>query len=143
VDEIIRAGGQEILTGTAPLVPLISTGLLLTVAGVYGVLAFAVARRRRELAVRVVVGANRRDLVRMVTAQLLTLVGAGLGLGIGLTFALSQIVRVTGEAGSVYAPEPVAFAVPVIVVGVLAVVAAWLPARRAGAIDPVILLRTS
>jgi putative ABC transport system permease protein len=143
LDQIISAGGQEILAGTAPLVPLIAIGLLLTAAGVYGVLAFAVASRARELAVRVAVGASGRDLVRLVTMQTLALVGAGLGLGIGATFALSRVLRAAGGAGSVFDPEPVAFAVPVAVVAVLAVAAAWLPARRAGAIDPVVLLRTS
>jgi putative ABC transport system permease protein len=143
VDQVIRAGGQEILAGTAPLLPLLAIGLLLTVAGVYGVLAFAVARRGREMAVRVVVGASRTDLVRLVTAQTLALVGSGLGLGVGVTFALSRAVSAAGGAGSVFYPAPVAFAVPVVVITLLAIAAAWVPARRASAIDPVILLRIS
>lgn len=143
VDQVIRAGGQEILAGTAPLFPLLAIGLLLTVAGVYGVLAFAVARRGREMAVRVAVGASRSDLVRLVTAQTLALVGWGLGLGVGVTLVLSRAVSAAGGAGSVFYPAPVAFAVPVIVITLLAIAAAWIPARRASAIDPVILLRMS
>ena len=143
LDEITSIAGQEILVGTAPLVPLIIIGLLLTAAGVYGVLAFAVARRGRELAVRVAVGASGRDLVRLVTAHTLKLVGTGAGLGIGLTFALSRVVRAGGGGDSVYDPSLVAFAVPAIVIGALAFAAAWLPARRASAVDPVVLLRTS
>jgi len=142
LDQVIRAGGEEILVGTAPLAPLISIGLLLTAAGVYGVLAFSVARRGRELAVRAAVGANGRQLVQLVAAQLFALVGGGLALGIGATFALSRVIRASGGAGSVFDPGPVAFVVPVAVVALLAAAAAWLPARRAGAIDPVRLLRT-
>lgn len=143
LDEITSIAGQEILAGTAPLVPLIALGLLLTAAGIYGVLAFAVARRGRELAVRVAVGATGHDLVRLVTAHTLKLVGTGAGVGIGLTFALSRVVRAAGGGGSVYDPSLVAFTVPAILIGVLAFAAAWLPARRASAIDPVVLLRTS
>lgn len=117
--------------------------MLLSAAGVYGVLAFAVARRGRELAVRLAVGASERDLVRLVTTHTLRLVGSGLGLGIGLTFALSRVLRAAGGAGSVFDPSPVAFAVPALAMGVLALAAAWLPARRASALDPVVLLRTS
>ena len=57
-DEISEVAGQELLVGTAPLVPLIAIGMLLTMAGVYGVLAFAITRRSRELAVRVAIGAT-------------------------------------------------------------------------------------
>ncbi len=65
VDEMIDAGGREMLIGTAPLFPLVTIGILLTMAGIYGVLAFAIARRSRELAVRVAVGASAADVVRL------------------------------------------------------------------------------
>ena len=61
-DEITEVAGQEMLVGTAPLVPLIAIGMMLTMAGVYGVLAFAITRRSRELAVRVAIGATAGDL---------------------------------------------------------------------------------
>ena len=112
VDEIITVMGQEILAGIAPLTPLISIGVLLTAAGIYGVLAFAVARRGRELAVRVAMGADRRDLVRLVTMHTLRLVGAGVFFGLGVTFALSRVLRAGGGAGSVFDPAPIAFIDP-------------------------------
>ena len=123
--------------------PLISIGVLLTAAGIYGVLAFAVARRSRELAVRVAMGADRHDLVRLVTLHTLRLVGIGVFLGLGVTFILSRIMRASGGAGSVFDPMPIAFIVPALMIAVLGVAAAWLPARRASAIDPVVLLRNS
>src|SRR5262249_45455782 len=69
LDQIITVAGQEHLVGTAPLVPLIAIGLLLMTAGIYGVLAFGITRRSRELAVRVAIGASSRDLVQLVTAH--------------------------------------------------------------------------
>jgi len=57
------------LVGYAPLVPLILIGMLLTAAGVYGVLAFAITRRSKEFAVRIAVGASVADLVRLVASR--------------------------------------------------------------------------
>jgi putative ABC transport system permease protein len=142
LDQTIRIVGQEILFGTSPLVPLIAIGLLLTTAGIYGVLAFALTRRARELAIRVAVGASGRDLVQLISRQTLRLVFLGLLLGIGLTFGLGRLVRAGGGAGSIFDPGLAAFAVPVAIVIVIGLIATWLPARRASKIDPVVLLRT-
>ena len=112
-EEIAQISAQEVLVGTAPLVPLIAIGMLLTMAGIYGVLAFAIARRSRELAVRVAIGASGRDLVRLVTAHSARLLTMGVGCGIGLTFALSRIVRASGGAGGIYDPDWPSFVVPI------------------------------
>jgi ABC-type antimicrobial peptide transport system permease subunit len=143
MDEVIEVMGQEILVGLAPLTPLISIGVLLTAAGIYGVLAFAVARRGRELAVRVAMGASGRDLVRLVTIHTLRLVGVGILCGLAVTFALARVIRAGGGAGGVFDPMPIAFIVPAALIVALGIAAAWLPARRASAIDPVVLLRNS
>jgi putative ABC transport system permease protein len=140
-DEITTVMGQEMLVGTAPLVPLIAIGMLLTTAGIYGVLAFAITRRSRELAVRVAIGASAGDLVRLVTAHSLRLVLIGTCAGIGLTFALSRIVRASGGAGSIYDPAWPAFVVPVLIVAAIGTLATWIPSRRAMKINPAVLLR--
>jgi ABC-type antimicrobial peptide transport system permease subunit len=142
-DQITQVMGEEMLVGTAPLVPLIAIGMLLTTAGIYGVLAFAIARRARELAVRVAIGATGRDLVRLVTAHSLRLVLLGTAFGIGATFALSRIVRASGGAGSVYDPTWPAFVVPVLIVAVIGALATWIPSRRAMKINPAVILRNS
>ncbi len=142
-DQIRRVMGQEMLVGTAPLFPLIAIGVMLTMAGIYGVLAFAVARRARELAVRVAIGASGHDIIRLVTMHTLRLVGTGVGIGIGLTFVLSRLVRAGGGGGSMFDPSLSAFLVPIAVIVAIAVLATWLPARRAAAIDPVKMLRTT
>jgi putative ABC transport system permease protein len=142
-DEIIQVAGQEMLIGTAPLVPLIAIGMLLTTAGIYGVLAFAISRRARELAVRMAIGATARDLLRLVTAHSARLIVAGTACGIGLTFALSRIVRASGGAGSVYDPGWPSFVVPVVIVAAIGALATWIPSRRAITINPAVVLRNS
>jgi putative ABC transport system permease protein len=134
---------QELLVGTAPLLPLIAIGMLLTTAGIYGVLAFAIARRARELAVRMAIGATARDLARLVSAHSLRLVAAGIACGIALTFALSRIVRASGGAGTIYDPDWPAFAAPVLIVAAIGALATFVPSRRAMRIDPAAVLRNS
>lgn len=140
-NQIIDVMGQEMLVGTAPLFPLISIGMLLTMAGIYGVLAFAIARRSRELAVRVAVGANPRDLAWLVARHTIRLVGTGAMIGVLLTFGLSRLVRANGGAGSIYDPSFYAFILPVAMVLAIGALATWIPARRASSIDPVAVLR--
>jgi hypothetical protein len=142
-EQFFDIAGQEILIGTAPLFPLIAIGMLLTAAGIYGVLAFAITRRSRELAVRVAIGASGTDLVRLVSGQSLRLVALGVALGIFLTFGLSRIVRARGGAGSLWDPQANAFLIPVIVVLAIGALATWIPARRALKINPADLLRTT
>jgi hypothetical protein len=142
-DQIREAGSQEVLIGTAPLVPLIAIGTLLTTAGIYGVLAFAITRRSRELAVRMAVGATGADVVRLVTAHSIRLVGIGASVGIAVTFGLSRVVRASGGAGSIFDPPLHVFVWPVVAVIVIGAVATWVPSRRALRINPAVLLRAN
>jgi putative ABC transport system permease protein len=141
-DQIVAVMGQEMLVGTAPLLPLISIAALLTTAGIYGVLAFAIARRSRELAVRVAIGATSADIVRLVTMQSAKIVGVGGAAGLAATFALGQLVRASGGAGSVFDPPGHVFVAPALMLIVIAAIATWVPSRRATRIDPSVLLRT-
>jgi ABC-type antimicrobial peptide transport system permease subunit len=142
LDQIALVIGQEILVGTTPLVPLIAIGILLTSAGIYGVLAFALTRRARELAIRVAIGASGGDLARLIAFYTLRLVMLGSVLGLGATFALVALVRSSGGAGSIFDPPLHAFLVPLGIVLAIGAIVTWLPARRAFRVDPVVLLRT-
>ncbi len=135
--------GQEMLVGTAPLFPLIVIGMLLTSSGIYGVLAFAIARRSRELAIRVAIGAARGNQIRLVMAHSLRLVAIGSTCGVALTFGLSRVVRAAGGAGSLYDPPWPAFVLPVLVVVIVAALATWIPTRRALRINPALLLKAN
>jgi putative ABC transport system permease protein len=142
VDQILLIIGQEMLVGTAPLVPLVTIGLMLTMAGIYGVLAFAIARKSRELAVRIAVGATASDVVRLVTGHTLRLLTFGAAAGLLAMFGLARLVRAGGGAGTVWDPGVGSFVVPVLLLLVVGAIASWIPSRRALAIDPVVLLRT-
>ena len=129
------------LVATAPFVPIVTIGVMLTATGIYGVLAFAIARRSRELAIRVAVGASERDVVRIVTSHTLRLIAVGSTLGLAVDVRARE-----GRAGrrrrrSIWDPSLHAFIVPVIVVFIVGALASWIPSRRALKIDPVVLLR--
>ena len=141
VEQIKTIIGQEILVGTFPLFPLIATGMLLTAAGIYGVLAFAVSRRATELAVRIAIGATRRDVLRLVAAHSLRMLGVGSAIGIALTFALTRIAQ--GRGGVFDSPHWQAFVVPMLLILVIGTIATLIPMRRALRINPSSLLRTT
>jgi putative ABC transport system permease protein len=141
IEQIKTIIGQEILVGTFPLFPLIATGMLLTAAGIYGVLAFAVSRRATELAVRMAVGATGTDLLRLVAAHSLRMLGVGGGIGIALTFALTRVAQ--GRGGVFDSPGWQAFIVPVLLILAIGTIATVIPMRRAMRINPSSLLRTT
>jgi putative ABC transport system permease protein len=140
LQSIVDVMGQEILTAVYPMTPLIATGLLLSAAGIYGVLAFAVARRSRELAIRVAVGATAGQLAGLVAALALRLVGLGILLGIGTTFGLSRFVQ--GQGGVFDSPNFGVFLLPITIIVPIGSLATWLPSRRALSVNPAVLLRT-
>jgi putative ABC transport system permease protein len=139
--QMITIMGQEMIVGTAPLLPLVAIGVMLTSAGIYGVLAFAIARRSRELAVRVAIGASASDIVRLVVAHTVRLVVTGSIAGLAAMVGLARVVRAGGGAGSIWDPSVVAFVIPLVLVCGVAAMATWVPSRRALSIDPAVLLR--
>ena len=139
LQSVVDIIGREILTAVYPMTPLIATGLLLSATGIYGVLAFAVARRARELAIRVAIGATGTQLVVLVVSLSLRLVGLGILFGIGATFALSRFAQ--GQGGVFDSPSFGVFVVPIIIVLAVGSLATWLPSRRALSVNPAGLLR--
>jgi predicted permease len=107
--------------------------------GVYGVVAYSVAQRTREIGIRMALGAAASDALRLVMRQGLAPVLIGTALGMAGALAASRLIRGVLYTGD--ALDPVTFvAVPVVLVGV-AMLATWIPARRAAAIDPMRALR--
>jgi putative ABC transport system permease protein len=113
--------------------------LALTVAGVFGVVAQAVTRQRRELAVRIAVGAGTRDVLRLVLVRGGTPVSIGLALGLAGAAALSRLL--SSQLFGVSPTDPSTFATVALVVAATALLACYLPARRAARVDPVAALR--
>ena len=141
-DQVIQAGAGEIMALSVALSPLLGIGLFLTATGIFGVLAFAIARRSKELALRVALGATSHSLRRLVAVPTLQLLVTGATAGVAATFALTRIVRSAGGEGSPFdTPGWQAFALPVLVVFAVGALATWIPARRALRVDPAILLK--
>jgi putative ABC transport system permease protein len=116
-----------------------ASAALLAMFGVYGVAANALARRRRELAVRSAVGARRSDLLRLVLGDGLRTVASGIAVGVAAALAVTRLLE--GLLHGVQAHDPVVFGAVVAFLLALGLVACWLPARRATRLDPVIVLR--
>jgi ABC-type antimicrobial peptide transport system permease subunit len=89
------------------------------------------------------IGADWGTQVRLVMGQSLRLVTLGSAFGIALTFGLSRLVRATGGEGSLYDPPWPAFVLPVFIVLAVAMLATWVPTRRALRVDPARLLRST
>jgi ABC-type antimicrobial peptide transport system permease subunit len=138
-DRILDSASEEILGTTYPLLPLIATGIVLTAAGIYGVLAFSVERRSRELAVRIALGASASNVLRLVAGQSLRLMLAGILCGGGFTFVLTRLAQ--GRGGIFDSPRWPAFAIPLLLVVIVGIAATWAPWRRAARIDPAQLLK--
>lgn len=115
-------------------------GLTLAAVGVYGVMTYSVSQRKRELGIRVALGADRGRVVRFVLGEGLRLTLTGAALGLAGAFAASRLVA--GLLYNVDALDPVAFVgVPTVLVGVAAL-AVYLPARRAARVEPMRALKT-
>jgi putative ABC transport system permease protein len=112
---------------------------ILGIIGVYGVVSCRVRWQMRELAVRLALGAQPRDLIRHVLSQSLGMIAAGILAGIGGSLALSQLM--SGMLYEVRANDPMTLATAGLLLALVALAACWIPARRAARVDPLALLR--
>ena len=135
VDEIVY---------TDRLVTYFSLGLgllasLLAALGLYGVMAYVVARRTREIGIRMALGATQRSVASMVLREIAGIAGAGLVVGLVAAYALGRVIE--SQLFGVKAGDPLVFAGAAMLLVIVSLLAGWLPARKAANVDPMIALR--
>ncbi|HEV2836195.1 MAG TPA: FtsX-like permease family protein, partial [Pyrinomonadaceae bacterium] len=128
---------ERLVTWLSSAFGLLAT--LLTALGLYGVLTFSVARRTREIGIRVALGAQRRDVFKLIMIRGVVLVGVGVVVGVGASIMLARLLE-----SLLFGVTPNNVTTLVLVsLGLIAValVACWIPARRATQVDPLVALR--
>jgi predicted permease len=114
-------------------------GLILASMGLYGVVAASVSRRTREIGIRMAIGAQRGDVLRLVVREGMALTGLGLTIGLGLSLLASRILR--GLLYGIAPSDPLTFLAVALVLATIALGANLIPARRATEVDPLVALR--
>ena len=116
-----------------------AVALLLSAIGIYGVMAYTVGRRRHEFGIRAALGASRADLSRLVLRQGVAVTALGIAIGVAGAFAATRLME--RLLFGVSAMDPLVFAAVTVLLGASALIACWLPARRAANTDPMGVLR--
>ena len=113
--------------------------LVLASVGIYGVMSYSVTQRARELGVRIALGADRGDVLRLVLRQGMGLAGLGIGIGLAAAFALTRLLE--SQLYGVTASDPATFLMVAVVLAATALLANLIPAIRATRLDPAVVLR--
>ena len=117
-----------------------AVALVLAAVGIYGVMSYTVSRRRHEIGIRLALGATPGEVTGAVVRQGMTMALAGAAAGVAGALLLSRLMRAL--LYGVSATDPVTFMVVAVTLGLVALGATWLPARRASRIDPLAALRS-
>jgi predicted permease len=114
--------------------------LALVAVGLYGLIAFSVAQRMREIGIRVALGAERKQIMSLIARQGMAIVFMGVALGLPVSFLLAQLMA--GMLYNVHPHDPLSFAAVTFALGMVTFLACYIPARRAMRVDPIVALRS-
>jgi predicted permease len=128
---------DELISSLTGLFSLLA--LLLAAIGLYGVMSYNVVRRTNEIGIRIALGARTSTVQWMILNEALLLLAMGVGLGLPLTLLTTRYIK--NQLFGLSALDPITFAVALSVVSAMTLLAAWLPARRATKVDPMVALR--
>jgi predicted permease len=144
--ETTRTMDEAVAASVAPprfrmwlLVVFATTATLIATCGIYGLMAYAVTQRRREIGVRMALGADRRDVLRLVLTRALRIVLSGVIVGLAAAAGVTRVLQ--RFLFGVTPTDPIAFTIVTLLLIAVGLMAAWLPARRATRIDPSAALR--
>jgi putative ABC transport system permease protein len=113
--------------------------VVLAIVGIYGIMAHSVSQRTNEIGVRMALGAGTGQVLRLILVRGLILIGIGLGVGVGASIGLTRLI--SSQLWGVQATDPLTFGVVILGLGSIALIACYLPARRALKVDPAVALR--
>ena len=139
MDELMTASVAPPRFRTVLVTIFALVGLLLAAIGIYGVMAYAVAERTHELGVRIALGAERRDVVRLVLGEAIVLAAAGVAVGVAGALATTRLIQ--SLLFGVTTTDATTFAGISVLLFATAIVASWIPTRRALRVDPMVALR--
>ena len=139
IDELLENGAAQPRFTAYLLGSLSGAALLLAIVGIYGVIAYTVAERTQEMGIRIALGAQRADILRLVLRQGLMLAAAGIAIGVAVAVALTHFLESLLYRVSV--TDPAIFASGAVLFTAVALLASYIPARRATRVHPIVALR--
>jgi putative ABC transport system permease protein len=116
-----------------------AVALLLAAVGIYGLMSYAVEQRTQEIGIRMALGAGRGEMMKLILRQGMMLAGIGIAIGIAAAFGLTRLL--SGLLFGVKSSDPLTYVMVAMILGAVALAAAFIPARRATQVDPILALR--
>ena len=139
MDQVLSAAVSQPRFMTTLLLVFAGVALVLAAIGIYGVMSYVVAQSTRDIGIRLAIGAQSADIFKLVVGRGLRLTAAGLAIGVGASIALTRLI--SSLLFNVSPTDPLTFAAVSLLIGFVALLACFLPARRAAGVDPIVALK--